>query len=180
VRAFLAFDLEEALIDSATALTNGFRERVVVEGLRWCRRETLHVTARFFGDGVELSSVTGLAARLVGERSAPRVRITKLDAFPDARRAKVLVLSIEDDGTVADVAKEAERLAVERGFDEEKRTYRPHLTIARFREPADLRKLVTETNVDLAGNVDALTLYESKLGPNGPSYAALERVTFMR
>ncbi len=178
MRVFLAFDLEVALIDFAIALSDGLAARV--RQARFQKRETMHVTVRFFGDGVELGRVSGLAARLVEGRARPRVRMTKLDAFPDARRAKVLVLSLEHEATLVEIAKEAERLAVERGFEEEKRAYRPHLTLARFREPADVRKLVAETEVAREGNVLALTLYESKLGPGGPTYAPLERATFER
>ena len=178
MRAFLAFDLEVALIDFAIELSEKLAERV--RRARWQKRATMHVTVFFFGDGVELSRVTGIAAEIARERSAPRVRLTKLDAFPDARRAKVLVLSLDDDGTLAACAKQATRLAVERGFEEEKRTYRPHLTLARFREPEDLRKVIAETPVDVAGVVEALTLYESKLGAGGPTYSPIERVTLVR
>jgi RNA 2',3'-cyclic 3'-phosphodiesterase len=181
VRAFLAFDLDEELLDGVIALADVLRERRVGEGgvvPRWCKRETMHVTARFFGNGVELATVTGLAHQLAGERTAPRVRCAKVDAYPDARRARVLVLAIQDDGTVGEIASEAEAAARALGFAPEERAYRAHLTIARFKEPADVRKLVAETKVALEGRVTALTLYESKLGPQGPTYTALERAAF--
>lgn len=131
----------------------------------------MHVTARFFGTVSDPTPLAALVPRLA--RPAPLVRAAKVDAFPQLRRARVLVLALEDDGTLKAVADEAERAAVALGFAPETRSFRPHLTLARLKEPADVRDLVIP--VGFEGRATALTLYESKTGAAGPVYTAISR-----
>jgi RNA 2',3'-cyclic 3'-phosphodiesterase len=64
------------------------------------------------------------------------------------------------------------------GIAAEERPYTPHLTLARVRDAAGLR---TTTIFDGLSprlgetRVDAITLFESRLSPKGPTYVALER-----
>jgi 2'-5' RNA ligase len=142
----------------------------------------MHVTTRFFGsvaDPAPLAAlVPRLAARLATRGHPFAVRATRVAAFPDLRRARVLVLAIEDDGTLAGVAREAEAAAVALGFPPEERAYRPHLTLARLKEASDVRNLGEP--VALEGRVVAFTLYESKTAREGPIYTALERSVLVR
>jgi 2'-5' RNA ligase len=171
VRAFLAFDLDAPFVESAAAFAGRLRDRAGKRRLRWCAPGTMHVTARFFGDVEDPAPLVALVPMLV--RPAPIVRAAKLDAFPDLRRARVLVLAIEDDGTLAAIAAEAEKAAVALGFEPEQRAYRPHLTLARLKEPSDLRDLAEP--ISLSGRAVALTLYESKTTKEGPVYTSLVR-----
>lgn len=166
MRAFLAFDLEASFLDEAARLSDALRERQGRRKLRWSARETMHVTARFFGSVEDPAPLVALVPRLV--RPSPIVRATRVDAFPDLRRARVLVVALEDDGTLAEVAREAERAAVALGFTPEERAYKPHLTLARAREPVDARDLGGP--VAFEGRAVAITLYESKTTREGPIY----------
>jgi 2'-5' RNA ligase len=66
------------------------------------------------------------------------------------------------------------------GIEEEERAYSPHLTLARVREPAGLRTArllegLTESEVGTT-HIDAITLFQSKLSPKGPTYTPLLRI----
>jgi 2'-5' RNA ligase len=61
----------------------------------------------------------------------------------------------------------------------EDRPYRPHVTLARVKEPAGLRTApllegVREHEFGVR-RVDAITLFESRLSPRGPTYMPLHR-----
>jgi 2'-5' RNA ligase len=61
----------------------------------------------------------------------------------------------------------------------EDRPYNPHLTLARVREAVGLRAAplldgVSEVVLGVT-QVDAITLFESRLSPQGPTYVALHR-----
>lgn len=144
----------------------------------------MHLTVRFLGD-VDEALVPRLqeSARALGAgRDEVTVRARALGAFPRDREARVLVLPIEEpSGVLEAIAKGAETAAVDAGLAPEPRPFRAHLTLARLRHRADLRRLVTETAVDLEGRVTSLALYRSELGKapgGGPMYTALERVGF--
>lgn len=183
MRTFLALDLDPALLEAAAAIAASAQSAVPRLRARWTSAEAWHVTVRFFGevdDGLR-ARLEALPARLaVGP--APRVRFDALDGFPQLRRARVLVLSLAEVGgaSLAAVASEAEAAAVALGFPPEGRAYRPHLTLARLREPADLRPLVRAAAVRGEGSATALALYGSTLGPTGARYDVLARSSFPR
>ena len=104
MRAFLAFDLDDAILDSAAALGASLSERVRA---RWVKRAVMHVTLVFLGeiDAARVPSLTEIVHATAGERAASVVRATRLGAFPDERRARVLVLPLDDDGTLERIAK---------------------------------------------------------------------------
>ena len=61
----------------------------------------------------------------------------------------------------------------------EERPYSPHLTLARIREAAGLRSAALLDGYRDAPlgttRVEAITLFESRLSPKGPTYVALQR-----
>jgi RNA 2',3'-cyclic 3'-phosphodiesterase len=61
------------------------------------------------------------------------------------------------------------------GIARDARPWVPHLTLARLREPTDLREVLATTTFTAAGEASALTLYRSELSPRGPTYTALAR-----
>jgi 2'-5' RNA ligase len=71
------------------------------------------------------------------------------------------------------------------GFEAEKRSFTPHLTLARVREQAtpderqSLGQLVTGTTLEGGGNVNVDTVYliRSQLTRNGPIYTRINSVT---
>lgn len=137
----------------------------------------MHVTARFLGD-VEEASVGALGTALevaTRGRSCFELRAATLGAFPDARRARVLVVPLADEGRAAEIVATLEDELAALGFSRETRAYVPHLTLARFRAPADVRALVASTPVAMHGHATRLVLFRSELGPRGPTYTELAR-----
>ena len=65
------------------------------------------------------------------------------------------------------------------GVPRKDRRYRPHLTLARVRDAADLRAgMLLNGLIDRAFGrtlVDAITLFESRLSPRGPTYVPRQR-----
>jgi 2'-5' RNA ligase len=83
------------------------------------------------------------------------------------------------------VATEVEARLTPIGYprDDEHPTFVPHLTLARFREPTDLRKLGAALGADPVGpawDVDEIVLYESELRPEGARHTARARFSVGR
>lgn len=150
--------------------------------LRWASMDRWHITLAFLGE-VDEARVGDLHVRL--GRAASRhlsqdVRIGRGGAFPSARRARVLCAHIEGDrqamselsALAASVAAAARRAGAPP--PDEGRRYRPHLTLARCRQPADLGAL-TGSMSTFAGTQWATSqvhLIRSLLGPL-PRYETL-------
>lgn len=183
LRAFLALDLEESFRRDALALIDELRgERL--PRIRWVTHETMHVTLRFLGDTEEtlVPALAELVTRL-GETlsGAIELRSTSLLAFPNARRAHVLALHLDDDGVLTALNAAVEQGVTTLGFSPEQRVFRPHLTLGRMREPADLRRLFAARTTPMAGGrLDVLTLYESELGKEAARHTPLARFVLGR
>jgi 2'-5' RNA ligase len=150
--------------------------------LRWAGQDRWHVTLAFLGE-VHEEALEELATRLgraAARKQALRAHIGRGGAFPSARRARVLCAHIEGaaqalaevGALAASVAAAARRAGAPPG--DEDRRYRPHLTLARCREPTDLSELVA-TLAGFAGSAwtaQYIHLIRSYLGPQ-PRYETI-------
>lgn len=134
---------------------------------------TWHCTLRFVG---ELDSSDALVAALdpalAGHPSLP-CAVRGVGAFPEPRRARVVWAAIQAPGLdgLADAAREATR-----GIGQpEERGFVGHVTLARLRDPADLRPWLQghRDRVLAEGVLDRVVLFRSVLGPQGPSYEGI-------
>jgi len=123
--------------------------------LRWTSTEAWHITLTFLGEVGEVS-LDRLLPRL--ERAARRHKALRLSlrgagAFPSPRRANVLWTGLAGDrkalgelaATVGAAARRAGAAPPDAG-----RGFRPHLTLARCRAPADVGPIVADLE-DYAG-----------------------------
>jgi RNA 2',3'-cyclic 3'-phosphodiesterase len=146
--------------------------RALSPGVRWVREDNAHLTPRFLGEA-PASAVPGLQASL---RS---VRCRKLDyslvglgCFPSPSRPQVLWAGVRDDsGGLATLAEAVEEATLGNGVAAEKRSFRPHLTLARARNTSELlgvmacacRERMTESRWGRA-SADSFALVESRPG----------------
>jgi len=123
--------------------------RATWPGLRWTGPEAWHITLAFLADVAE-QALPDLSVRL--ERAARRhpaqdLAVRGAGAFPGASNAQVLWAGIDGDrgglrALAASVAAGARRAGAP--SPDEGRRYRPHITLARLREPADVRPLTSD------------------------------------
>jgi 2'-5' RNA ligase len=121
--------------------------RSVRRDLRWTGQEDWHVTLAFLGDVTTpvAKRLTPRLERAAGRHPPLHLAFAGAGAFPAAARARVLWCGLTGDGqalaalaaSVAAAAGRAGAAAADAG-----RPFRPHLTLARCRTPADVRDLV--------------------------------------
>src|SRR5216683_5649999 len=145
MRLFVAIVPPAAALGELDAATAALRP--AWPGLRWTSIDAWHVTLAFFGE-VEWAVADRLALRL--ERAAQRhpsltLSFAGAGAFPGDARARVLWTGVQGDRHAL-TALAASMTAAGRREDvlprEKGKTFRPHLTLARCRAPADVRTLV--------------------------------------
>ena len=185
MRLFVAVELGENIVQRADELIRELRNRTANIAPRaritWPSPERLHLTIAFVGE------VDDPRAAAIQGALAPPVQVPSFDltiggtgAFPQHGPPRVLWAGLEH-GKEDLIALEDEiggRLAA-LGIPRETRPYNPHLTLARVREPAGLRaaRLFDGLEERRLGTtrVDAITLFQSRLSPKGPTYLALLR-----
>ncbi len=144
-------------------------------GLRWAGLDKWHVTLAFLGEVADerLADLRTRLARASGRHHALRLSIGRGGAFPSPAKARVLCAHIHGDPqAMSDLRRLAESVAAAARRagappPDEGRRYRPHVTLARSKQPADLGPLVAALG-DFSGMAwDATTveLIKSQTGP---------------
>lgn len=147
MRLFVGLAPPAAVLDDLEAACASFRPSR--GDLRWTSRELWHVTVAFLGEVGE-ETLARLLPRL--ERAARRhlafsLSLAGAGAFPSPARANVLWSGLSGDlKALGELAMSVSAGARRAGAPPpgEGRRYRPHVTLARCRTPADVRPIVSE------------------------------------
>ncbi len=168
-RAFVAVRISEPVLDAVASRVSALELRG-----RRTPREQWHLTLQFLGDAADPDAVSAALDGIALPSGS--AQIGGAGAFPDARRAQVLWLGLAEGSEVLArlAAAVAERLAA-LGHVPDPRPFRPHLTLARYRAPADVRPTLAAIGHAPIGpqwEVDAVTVYESRRHSSGAEYVA--------
>jgi 2'-5' RNA ligase len=147
MRLFIALGPPGAAIADLDAAWARFRDQRA--DLRWTTTEAWHVTLAFIGE-VNDDHLARLLPRM--ERAARRhspfgLAFAGAGAFPSPRRANVLWSGLAGDRrALGELAQSVTAGAGRAGVPppDAGRRYRPHLTIARCRVPADVSQVITD------------------------------------
>ena len=169
MRLFVAIAPSAAALDELDALAGPLRAGR--QDLRWTNREAWHVTLAFLGQ-VDESAANRLLRRL--ENAARRHHVFRLaftgaGAFPTPTRANVLWSGLSGDrAALAHLAESVAAGASRAGAPppDKGRRFRPHLTLARCRMPADVTELVAALDGYQGPSwpADRIHLVRSRLG----------------
>ncbi len=183
LRAFLAAELPPSLQDKIHAATNGLRQSLRDDLIRWVPARNVHLSLKFLGD-ISPSSIELIKQMLLAEGEAfPAfdVQVEGLGCYPNARRPRVLWVGLTAPAELTSLQRAIEAAAARLGYESEERGFSPHLTIGRVRQNAssgDLQKIRTaleENQIALLGStrIEAIHLFKSELRPEGSIYTRL-------
>jgi 2'-5' RNA ligase len=174
MRAFIAVELPESLREALRREQARFRE--VCPDATWTRPEGVHLTLKFLGEisSQQETQVKDALSRM--ERFEKfTVRAQGFGFFPGAKRPRVFWAGLDAPPALAKLAAQVESALAPLGFPPETRTFKPHLTLARFKIPKpvpNLEALLAERDGAHLGTfeVSEFFLWESRLLPSGAEY----------
>jgi len=184
MRLFIAVELGKSVQDVAASLIDVLRHRAAREAphskVTWVEPGRMHLTLRFIGevDAARAERILNVLREPIA--LAPfSVRWQGLGAFPKKGPPRVLwvgVVAGAEALTDLEAAVSARLVTLE--IPREERPYSPHLTLGRVRDARGLRTAALFQ--DLAPHlgetrVEAITLFESRLSPKGPTYTKLQQ-----
>lgn len=180
-RLFVAVDVPEDLRELAAARAAGLKSEFPGLRVGWERPEKMHLTLKFLGDTAPemLADVRAAVRRAARDTGRFGLTLGGTGVFPGRKRARVLWLGVGDpDGALNALWQKLEARLAAVGVERERREFRPHLTIARLREPARSGELVGRhlgTDFEPVGfEVSRIVLCESVLKPTGSVYGAVD------
>jgi RNA 2',3'-cyclic 3'-phosphodiesterase len=183
IRLFVALELPVQARAALTEVITRLRP-ASPPAVRWVNTAGIHLTLKFIGE-VDSAMANSVPPALATVRAPQAVKTVfrGLGWFPNVRHPRVLWAGVEAGSDLAELAAAAESALEPLGIPREGREFRPHLTLARIKEPKGLERLQQE--VERLGapefgraEYSEFDLMESKLRPQGAAYARLERFTF--
>ena len=151
---------------------------------RWQDDEQLHLTLRFIGE-VDRPQAEDIAAALGQVHAeAPRVAIAGVGRFEKGGRTDAIWAGVAPREPLAELHARVDRALGQAGVEPDRRAYLPHITLARLSRGAGSAPAIERFLADRAGlssaafALDAMLLYESRLGREGARYEAIARYPF--
>ena len=180
IRAFLAIDPPEVVLDNIQALQNRLKKSIK-GAIRWVRPEGIHLTLKFFGDisAYDVENISETIASKTTTVPPITLEIRGMGAFPDVNRPRVIWLGITGQlAPLLSLQRDLEEVFSKLGFPKENRPFRAHLTMGRVRVPKGIIGLAPSVEAGrnlMAGNftVGEITLFQSSLSPQGAIYSKL-------
>ena len=141
--------------------------------LKWVQGDAVHLTLKFLGEqpAEKLSEMRNLLPEVLAAKALRSfyLELSGVGAFPNYRLPRVLWMDlVGETDALCDLWRAVEGLATRMGFSPEARPFRPHLTLARIKDPADfslaLAKTLTESDPPMGRwRVTSVTLMKSEL-----------------
>jgi RNA 2',3'-cyclic 3'-phosphodiesterase len=184
LRLFLALELSGQQKHSLHDLQS--KLRVNLSGVRWVRPESMHLTIKYLGDTAEnlLETLKLDIKEAVNDIEQFNIKYGECGVFPSAQKARVIWVGLKEGNIeTLNLHKKVENSVVKLGLAQERKVYKPHLTLGRVRyqlSPPAVESIVEENKLfetDCA-IADGLTLFQSHLTKQGATYLPLYKATF--
>ncbi|MHA1167075.1 MAG: RNA 2',3'-cyclic phosphodiesterase [Candidatus Hodarchaeales archaeon] len=181
-RLFICVEIEdETLKETLTSFLGGKEYK----RLKHARKDQMHLTLKFLGD---TDSETLEKVKLeLGEISFTSFQVVMAGTgcFPGTTRPRIVWVGVrEGKEELISIAKEIDDKMSSLGYKKEKRSFKPHLTIARVKKAdlqmiKDLQHLVLSNAETVFGSFDVskIVLKKSTLTPKGPIYEDIQVIS---
>jgi len=105
----------------------------------------------------------------------------QIGGFPSTKRARVLWVGVQHGAAeLIKLSQAVEEAVTPFGFEVERKPFKPHITIARFKTPKPIEEAISKIPIDsLAGrfvSVDGITIFQSRLKRSGAEYEPLRHI----
>jgi len=184
MRCFLAIELPAEIRDQLARLQERLSSQTC--GVRWTRTDHIHLTVKFLGEvpDRQIAEVCKLASGIAAGFEPFELEVAQAGCFPPRGPARIVWASMPDPPTeLIDCQRTCEREYAKLGFKAENRSFHPHLTIGRVKDPRasqDIRLAVENERQFQAGQflAEELVVFQSVLAKSGPTYTILSRAPF--
>ncbi|MEA3489587.1 MAG: RNA 2',3'-cyclic phosphodiesterase [Candidatus Omnitrophota bacterium] len=178
IRCFIAVEISDearAELSRIIGILKGSRSDV-----KWVVPDSVHLTMKFLGyiSEEKVPAITGKLDGIAREMGPFDMMLSGIGVFPDWGYARVLWVGVGDGSEKAkDLAACVEEAMAQQGFEKEKRSFSPHLTLGRIRTSKnknELKKLTDTIEVRPAAiRISRIVLFRSDLTPKGAVYTPL-------
>jgi 2'-5' RNA ligase len=180
IRSFLAFELPPYIKKNVAQVSGEIQKSGL--NVRWIKVDNIHLTVVFMGnmDSEVLKAIGDDMMKVCARYGAFHISLNGMGFFPNRRRPRVIWLGLDGDlERMSHFRDDLQKQVIPFGVKEEKRPFKPHLTLGRFRKSRQTEIQLDEFLMkygDLKSPVcplDELILFKSDLKPGGALYTKL-------
>lgn len=168
-RLFLALPIDPGFLSIPDAVQD------MDDGVRWIPSERWHCTLHFAGD-VTADEQDAIVSSLDDHLTSPppiELNGEGYTFFPSRSNPRVLVALLERHAAFVRLHETVQEAMTHAGQEIDRRRFRPHVTIARLKKVgSDAAHMIYRAlpSTFKPGCAREMHLYESELGPDGPTY----------
>ncbi len=181
MRSFIAINLPDAVKREVDSIVD--RLRPTGPPARWVPGENLHLTLKFLDEisSDQVMPIRGAITMASSNLQPFDIKLSGFGVFPNERKARVFWIGIAQGyETLKNLAREIDRVVSPLGFPREAREFSAHVTLARFREPGPVDRLMkAAAHIPFQSEtirISSIELMKSVLSPRGAEYSVLESV----
>jgi RNA 2',3'-cyclic 3'-phosphodiesterase len=184
MRAFIAIELPIEIKDALSKIQE--KLKAPLPKVIWGKPQKLHFTLKFLGNITpeQLYTIKQITAEITKAAAGFKIKLGHLGVLPDWQAARIICIGANQPPLeLKQLAEQLEIRLAESSLPLEERPFYAHITIGRIKTqliPSDLRKSLDKVENDLSCanwefDCREIVLFESALGPGGPTYTALEK-----
>ena len=182
LRAFIALKTPSEWDERLGELQHDLKPKLGGSAFRWVKPAQIHITLRFFGwlTTNQVGELNRILPKIMTAHPPFRLICAGLGCFPNARRPRVFWAGLEGELSHAGALQSSIVKATSHlGEPPEDRPFKPHLTLARLKEPDPSvinnleHAMKRGFKIDQAWCVDKVLLMQSHLLPQGSEYETL-------
>lgn len=187
MRAFIAIDLPSNIKNAISKMQD--KLKTSLPKVSWVAPVNLHLTLKFLGEisPKQLDSINQIISQTVKTITGFKIKLESLGAFPNEACARIIWIGTEQiPQPLKEIVEQLEIGIAKLGIPKEEHPFRLHITLGRIRHrlnPGDLEKGIRQIKNDLIYenlefNTRGITLFQSTLGKDGPTYTVLKETSF--
>ncbi len=176
IRTFIALEIPGNALSQIIELRD--RTTGELKNVRWEPKEKLHLTLKFLGDTEQnlIEEYANAAAETLNKFQPFELSFKQFGVFKKGIDPKILWVGLDENPEVIKLVGELDELFGNFGFEREKRKFKLHITLLRFRGYEDQKKVLSLLKINIpqinftAGTVN---FFESKLLSGGSVYRSI-------
>jgi len=181
IRSFLAFELPVEIKKNVNRVSKEIRHAGL--DARWVKVENIHLTVIFLGNikTEVIENINDAIGKVCPGYGSFQVALKGMGCFPNRRRPRVLWIGLDGDlDRMSHFRDDLQKSLKPFGIKAEKRSFRPHLTLARFRSMRKMGSkledilMAHETLETPMESLKELIFFKSDLKPGGAVYTQLK------
>lgn len=185
LRLFIAVDLPERVKKILSACEKELEKSGA--DAKWIKSENVHLTIKFLGHvpSETIKNITDILDNLLSGHEKFEVTLSELGCFPKIATPRIVWAGVEDKKQILkNIAFSVEEALTKCGFEKEKKEFQAHATLGRIRSHQNriaLMEKIIDANQHFKKEkflIDNITLFESRLSPQGPAYSVVHQIKF--